>query len=65
MPLNSRITKARSSAGLTKAQLAARLKLTRGAICQWEDGSCSPSLKNLKKLARVTKTTVADLLGAS
>lgn len=50
----SRIRLARRAAGLTQADLAKQLKVSRSAVAQWErSGGSKPVVSNLEKLAVV------------
>jgi transcriptional regulator with XRE-family HTH domain len=53
-----RIRKSRREKGLSQAQLADRLRVSRSAVSQWErtDG-CAPSASNLERLATVLDCT--------
>ena len=46
------VREARKRAGLTQAQLAARVGTTQSAVARVESGSVSPSLEHLTKLVR-------------
>jgi transcriptional regulator with XRE-family HTH domain len=63
MQLARRVTKARESLGLSKAQFANKVGVTASAVSQWESGGPGPKLKHLRKIARVTKTPLAELVG--
>ncbi|MFH1327316.1 MAG: helix-turn-helix transcriptional regulator [Candidatus Bathyarchaeota archaeon] len=52
----------REALGLSQAVLAERAALTAAAICQFENGSRSPSLKTLQQLAKALGVSIADLL---
>lgn len=49
--------------GLTQAQLAERLDVSRAAVTQWESGKTSPTGSNLKRVADALETDVAVLFG--
>lgn len=65
MRVAANITRARKAAGLNKAQLAVLVKVTRGAVSQWENGDVTPTLKRLRVIARVTKTPITKLVGGA
>lgn len=46
------VREARLRAGLTQAELAARLATTQSAIARWEAGGTQPSLETLRRVAR-------------
>lgn len=51
-----RLVQARQSAGLNQAQLAALIRKTRGAVSQFEKDGPGPSLRTLRRIARVCRT---------
>ena len=51
----------RRRAGLTAAQLAARMGYTRTTIYYWETGQSWPSSEELPKLARILGCSIDDL----
>lgn len=60
--LAERLKYARSAAGLTQTQLAARVDLTRGSIANMERGEQSPTPFRLASIALVLGCDVADLI---
>ena len=52
----------RERAGMTQAQLAARLGVTQGAVSQWEKNVTSPRTAVLLQIADVLGCTVDELL---
>ncbi len=52
----------RQERGLTQTELAKRTKVTQGYIAQLEAGDKTPSLATLRKLAKVFKVNVRELL---
>lgn len=52
--LQDRIRKAREHAGLKQDELAQVLKTTRQTLGRWENGSNTPTEKNLQALAEAT-----------
>ena len=50
------VIEARSSAALTQAQLARRMKTTQSVIARLESGRTLPSTKTLERLAKATGT---------
>lgn len=66
MTIGERITKARESAGLTLADLARKIGISRAAVGQIESGETkSPRAENLSKIAAVTATRFQWLLDGS
>jgi Zn-dependent peptidase ImmA (M78 family)/DNA-binding XRE family transcriptional regulator len=60
--LPERITQARELSGLTKTDLADRLKVSVAAVSQWENGSKTPTDENLFSICRVLNVPMALLL---
>ena len=50
------LIEARTGAGLTQAQLAARMKTTQSVIARLESGRVHPSTKTLERVAQATGT---------
>ena len=50
------LIEARARAGLTQAQLAARMKTSQSVVSRLESGQAHPSTKTLEKIARATGT---------
>ena len=50
------LIEARQRAGLTQAELAARMKTTQSAVARLEGGRVPPSTRTLEKVARATGT---------
>ena len=48
------LIEARTRAGFTQAQLAARMKTTQSAVARMESGCTPPSTRTLEKVARAT-----------
>lgn len=65
MTIAKRIRQARKAAGLNQSQLARLLEVTRASVSSWEKGGPGPHLKNLKKIARATKTSLGSLVGGA
>ncbi len=57
-----RITRARKRMGLNKAELARLVGVSRQAVTDWERGT-DIKLSNLRKLARVTGSSIIELTG--
>lgn len=54
---SDRITFARKRLGLSQAQLASILGVSRGACGQWEQGVSTPSVAHMAELARVMEVS--------
>lgn len=52
--LQDRIRKAREHAGLKQEELAQKMETTRQTLGRWENGSHTPTDKNLQALAEAT-----------
>ena len=50
------LIEARTRAGMTQAELAARMKTTQSAVARLESGRVPPSTRTLEKVARATGT---------
>lgn len=53
MALGEKLTQARKAAGLTQADVAAKLNVSRQAVSRWESGDTTPTMDKLKTLARI------------
>ena len=53
MTLCEKLTQARKAAGLTQADIAARLSVSRQAVSRWESGQSKPSTEKLLALAKI------------
>ena len=56
------ISNAREKMGISQDELAKRLKVTQGAISQWESGRTRPRSDMLVHLSEVLGVTVDELL---
>ncbi|MEE1014102.1 MAG: helix-turn-helix transcriptional regulator [Clostridia bacterium] len=59
------IKKLRQEANLSQSELADRLKVTQGAVSQWENGLSLPTTDKLIEIANVLDCEISDLLGVS
>ena len=50
------LIEARTRAGFTQAELAARMETTQSAVARMESGRVPPSMRTLAKVARATGT---------
>ncbi|MDO5627225.1 MAG: helix-turn-helix domain-containing protein [Mobilicoccus sp.] len=62
MSLSDRIKDCRHQAGLTQAQVAESLRVSRQAVTKWESGVGTPDIENLAGLARLFGVSVDHLL---
>ena len=61
-PLGRRLATLRQRRGLSQVQLAKAVRVTQGYISQLEAGDGTPSLAVLKRLVKVLKVSVGELL---
>lgn len=59
----NRIKKLREAAGMTQAELAKRLGITRSGVNAWEMGITTPSTQYIVELAELFKVSADYLLG--
>ena len=62
MTLGEKLTQARKAAGLTQADVAARLNVSRQAVSRWESGQSSPSTEKLLALGGLYGVSIDRLL---
>lgn len=62
MTLGEKIKAARVQAGLTQAQLAEKLHVSRQAITKWESDAGIPDIENIKRIARLLNMSIDYLL---
>jgi transcriptional regulator with XRE-family HTH domain len=60
--LGQKIKKLRKSKGFTQVELAVELNLSPSYVAAIEQASRQPSLKTLKKIAKILGTTPSELL---
>ena len=63
--LSKRIVELRRQTGLTQAELARRLHLSRSSVNSWESASSYPSIDSLISLSQLFHVTTDYLLGLS
>jgi ribosome-binding protein aMBF1 (putative translation factor) len=63
--ISAELVKARSRAGLSQAELAARMGTSQSAIARLESGQTLPSTKTLLRYARATGSKVHVRLSAA
>ncbi|MCH5204033.1 MAG: helix-turn-helix transcriptional regulator [Oscillospiraceae bacterium] len=63
--LCNRIVELRNKFGITQADLARRLGISRSAVNSWEMGLSIPQLKHVIEMARIFNTTVDGMLNTS
>ena len=57
------IKKLREAAGMTQAELAARLQLTTPSVTKWELGRANPTYENLIQLAEIFGVSLDEVAG--
>lgn len=62
MKLNHRLTSLRKKKGLSQAELAETIKVSRQAVSRWEVGSALPTSENLKYLSQVYGVSLEYLI---
>lgn len=63
LKIGERIRDLRVSSGMTQADLARRLSVTRSSVNAWEMEISSPSIQNLIELAATFRTSTDYILG--
>lgn len=63
--LGERIGELRKTFGITQAELARRLDVTRSSVNSWEMGLSIPQLKHIVEMSKIFNTTVDGLLNTS
>lgn len=61
----ARIVARRDELGLKDIELARRMKVSRSRIHNWTSGAHEPRLASLRRLAKILKCEVSDLLGVA
>lgn len=64
MTLCEKLTQARKAAGLTQADVAAKLNVSRQAVSRWESGQSKPSTEKLLTLGNLYGISLDQLLSA-
>mgnify|MGYP004440614497 FL=1 len=62
MELDEKLTQARRAAGLTQADVAAKLNVSRQAVSRWESGQSKPSTEKLLALGELYGVSIDRLL---
>ena len=62
MKLDEKLTEARKAAGLTQADVAAKLNVSRQAVSRWESGQSKPSTEKLLALGELYGVSIDRLL---
>jgi transcriptional regulator with XRE-family HTH domain len=63
MTLARNVARARRKLGMTQAEFARAMAVSRASASDWERGGPGPSLRHLRKIAKISKTPLADLVG--
>jgi transcriptional regulator with XRE-family HTH domain len=61
--MENNIKQLREAAGMTQAELAARMNLTTPSITKWELGRANPTLPNLIQLADIFRVPLDVVVG--
>ena len=61
MTVGEQIETRRKEKGMLQEDLAAKLNITKQAICNWEKGRTEPNIGYLKQLAKILNCSVQDL----
>lgn len=61
--MKNNIKQLREAAGMTQAELAARMNLTTPSINKWELGRANPTLPNLIQLADIFRVPLDVVVG--
>ena len=64
MTLGEKLTQARKASGLTQADIAAKLNVSRQAVSRWESGQSKPSTEKLLALGELYGVSIDRLLNA-
>ena len=62
MTLGEKLTQARKAVGLTQADVAAKLNVSRQAVSRWESGQSKPSTERLLALGELYGVSIDQLL---
>lgn len=62
MELDEKLTQTRKAAGLTQADVAAKLNVSRQAVSRWESGQSKPSTEKLLALGELYGVSIDRLL---
>lgn len=65
MELNEKLAALRKKKGLSQAELAEAIKVSRQAISRWEVGTAIPSVDNLMWLSKFYQISMDELMGAA
>jgi len=61
--LGQKIKELRKEKGLTQAELARCLNVTRSAVALWETDNTDPDIKNIIEIAKFFNITLDELFG--
>ena len=56
------LAEARKKSGLTQKDVADVLGISDSAVCQWETGQTFPRIHHLKKLAKLYRVDISDII---
>ena len=63
MTTGEKIKQARTAAGLTQKDLAARLEIVPNTISQYENGTRKPKIETLRRISEAIGCQLSDLIG--
>ena len=63
--LCERIAEFRNNLGMTQAELAKELNISRSAVNSWEMGTSTPQLKHVMEMSRIFNTTLDAMVTSS
>lgn len=62
MRITNNVKRLRQAAGMTQAELAARLGITTPSITKWEKGRSNPDLLNVFRMKEIFECSVNDII---
>lgn len=62
MRIINNVKRLRQAAGMTQAELAARLGITTPSITKWEKGRSNPDLLNVFRMTEIFECSVNDII---
>lgn len=62
MRITNNVKRLRQAAGMTQAELAARLGITTPSITKWEKGRSNPDLLNVFRMTEIFECSVNDII---
>lgn len=65
MALDKKLSRLRKKEGLSQAEVAEKLDVSRQAVSRWESGEAKPSTDNFQALCKLYHVSIDDLLNES